>query len=263
MMKLLTSTLAVFASLFLLTGCIEKGNMITVNPDGSGEILIRAAMNPEGGNALGGAFGGAPGGQAPQMPDPGEQAKKDVLKEGKKLGDAVVLKSEKPFKNKLGWPGYQAVYSFKDINKLKVPMSSIEEPGKEDLAVKETIGFKFTPGRLEIVPPPMKPAGDKAPQAEDPQAAAMMAMMAPMMKGMRMATIVKVNAEVTSNSADLPLGDSKNTFVLFDVQIDKVIADPAMMKKFEAMGDNPPEDSINLPAVKIQSPLRPVVVEFK
>lgn len=250
--------------LLCLTGCMEDAMIITVNPDGSGELMLRHAMNEA---AIDGMAGGLGFGEEPaEAPDVTKQLKEKVLGIGEELGDAVKLKSEQAFKTDKGWAGFQAVYTFADINKLELHQSNmgvgenVEDVEVEDVPDEEKLRFKFEGKRLEVLLPALN-AGDDAPAADDPESQAMMAMMAPMLKGMRLMWAVKLNGPVKSNTADLPFGGGKG-FLLMDLKMDKLVGSPALMKKVEEWEKNGAKEPLNFPSIKAQS-TKPLIVEFE
>ncbi len=160
-MKIIKSTLFVFALIFF-SGCIEYKLTIKVKPDGSGTVKEKVMF----GEALTEmmvsfmAFGGEENNEEFSIYD-----EEELIANASKMGRGVKFsKGEKlSGKNK---EGYLAVYSFKDINDLKLdqnpsdvmPMSDYE--GKEEDPGNK-ITFKFNKGstsELAVFMPEEEPA---------------------------------------------------------------------------------------------------------
>ena len=296
-MKKILVTLCSLLPAFLITGCKEDGLLLNINPDGSGTIVVRSFVNDEAMKQMSGGFpgggGGDNGGLTIEPSDPTEEAKDEVESLGKALGE-VTLASGKAIKNKAGWPGYEAVYSFKDANKIKLTLSA-DMIMDEDLAADadaddfggggpemdggggggETPEYtiKFTPGnpaRLEIMAIIDEAAdaeaaarSDQEVEMEMKQTQMQAGMMAGMLKGMRSTIMVRVNGTVVDSNADITSAAGNNVFVLADMKMAEAMTDPGVMQMMKETKGAMPSKSINLPSVKLQNPRAPVVVTFQ
>jgi hypothetical protein len=199
--------------------------------------------------------------------------------------------------NKEGWKGFEAKYAFPDISKLKVALGEAESgdasssQGKTSAKMDTAYSFSFSPGdpaRLEIVPiKQKKPAvGSAAPGPEtnaagsvgeaagqtppemgggEEMGAAMMQMMAPMLKGMRMTFITQVNGSIVKTNAKFTSAKHPNAFVVMDMPMDKLLANPEAMK---LMSSDSPQDraklaALNIPGVLLEDPDKAITVSFK
>ncbi|MFT5122838.1 MAG: hypothetical protein ACI9TH_002348 [Kiritimatiellia bacterium] len=252
-----------------LTGCMESGTMLIVNTDGSGTIIARAFVNDQAMQGFAGGFGlgDEPGAAAPDVT---ASIKAGLEGAAKTFGD-VKFESIKEAKNKLGWKGYEATYSFTDANKIKLASAGIQgdqggggmKMGGDEAAYK----IKFTPGnpaKLEMIAdmPDDAEANAEVP-AEAAQSAQMMAMMAPMLKGMRMSYLVKVNGTVVESNGKY-LNKNAGTLLLMDMEVDKLLGNPDGMKMltagkpdFAAIADQ------DIPGLKVHNPKVNVVITFK
>ena len=289
MIKKLCLSLALTLPLFI-TGCMEMGSMLILNKDGSGKIIARMYMNDGGLGGLGAAFGGEAGGEAP---DPLADVKKQMENAAASLGEGVELESVKEVKNKAGWKGYEGIYTFNDVNKVKLQLVGMDEEGDEEDGAGGAPGglsmggggdmaynLRFTPGdtaTLELVAD-MPEKDDAADAAADAGAeiggadgapdAAMMSMMAPMFAGMRMSQMIKVNGEITDTNAKYVNKDT-GTVLVFDMKVDKLFANPEALKMMGQGGDTEwaqdfeKLEALNIEGLKIQNPTEPLKISFK
>jgi hypothetical protein len=155
-----------------------------------------------------------------------------------------------------GSDGLQVVYSFKDINKLKVSMNP-DAPagggmdmggGKEE--EDNPITFAMTKGaspKLTInMPQPDKSDEAEAPAGEemggmnaDPQAKAAMKQM---FTGFRFRVVVKlVDGEIAKSNATYqgldPKTKKKQYITLMDMDLGKIVQDDAQLEKLSKMGE--------------------------
>jgi len=99
---------------------------------------------------------------------------------------------------------------------------------------------------------------------EDMQAG-MMQMMAPMLKGMRLAMIVQVEGNITETNAKYKSPKNPNVVILMDVPMDKLLTNPEAMK---LMSSKKPEDEariskLNIPGVRLEDDGTIVIIKFK
>ena len=220
------------------TGCVDSVMTVVVNPDGSGEIIQETLMTPQAIAMMQGFGGGAEGGAAKDIYD---EAQFKAMVPG--LGKGVSFKSGKEVVKPNGAKGARVVFAFEDITQLNLSPDLGPSAGGEDKGgdKSDPITFSFKKGAspvLTVKMPPKPEGGDDAPAAadeadapEDPQAEAMMAMMKPMMEGMRIRMLLKVNGEIKKTDASFVTEeDSDKVVTLIDMQIGKLITDPAKFK---------------------------------
>ncbi len=255
----------------LFTGCIESGTMLVVNTDGSGTIIARAFMNTqvmEGFGGLGGLGEGA-GAPAPDM----TASLKASLEGAAEIFGEVKFESIKEVKNKLGWKGYEATYSFTDANKVRMASPDVEMDGGgggPEMEGGDTIyDIKFSPGNpatiefIAEIPEEEDDGADEAGGEEEAFQPQMMAMMAPMLKGMRVSYLVKVNGKITESNGKY-LNKESGTLLLMDMQVDKLLANPDAAK---LMGGKKPDfkelSKKEIPGLKFHNPEENVKISFK
>jgi len=179
---------ATLAAALLLAGCVKEKTVVTVNPDGSGNIVVSTVMPPEtvmmieqltkSMEAQLGARGGALT-SATNRPDPFFDEKK-LRKAARRYGPGVkYVKGQKVDKD--GARGSVAVYSFPDIGDVFIATSStMENMGpsmtgageEEDVASSEkprnAVEFSFKtngPNRTLTILMPELPKPDLPPPA--------------------------------------------------------------------------------------------------
>ena len=240
------ATVTALGAAFALSACFESEQVITVKKDGSGTVVTKMIMGAQAVAMMKAAQaqgGGAEGEKAKDpMLDPEQYKTKAAA-----MGDGVEFVDVKPLKLDDGREGAIATYKFADVRKLKAEPG--DSPGGDEAAAgdakKSQIAFGFTPGdnpKLTIVmPQPPKeeekkkddPAEPKVAE-DDAQADAAMAMMAPMMQGMRVATKVKVEGEITKTNAAHKEG---STVTLMDIDMGKLLSNKEIMKKMKSPDD--------------------------
>ena len=182
----------------------------------------------------------------------------------------VKFESIKEVKNKLGWKGYEATYSFTDANKVRMASPDVEMDGGggPEMEGGDTIyDIKFSPGNpatIEFIAD--MPEEDDVPEAGGEEEAfepQMMAMMAPMLKGMRVSYLVKVNGKLTESNGKY-LNKESGPLLLMDMQVDKLLANPDAAK---LMGGSKPDfkelSKKVIPGLKFHNPEENVKISFK
>ena len=247
MIKHIFITCFSLTAMLLLTGCMENGILINVNPDGTGKITFRAFQSP----------------QASQMSseegvDPSKEAQEAIDGSVGDLGAGDKI-SGRAITNKKGWPGYEGVYHVPDINKLTFPASD----------GMNGYDFKLTPGptaKLEITTTVdeghEKRTAEKSAEDFEKEMAEMGPMMA-MMDGMRVTYMVKINGTVESSNAEIVGAGGKEAFILLDLKMAEALKNPAAMAIMKKYKGATPKEGVNVAGYKLQDPSEPVMVTFK
>lgn len=240
----------------LFPSCLEHTSTIKLNKDGSGTITEETLFSAEASAMMA------------DMPAGGENPAgkfsdaKKAAETAAKMGEGVTVEKTEEVK-KDGRIGGRVVYKFQDINKVKFnfggamsdagkdmgPPGDAPDAGEADKPENKPITFTYKDGVLKLVNPEAKAEGEaKKPEAEkgdapddkeetDPQA---MAMMQQMFKDMRMTFQVEIVDGIAETNASHVEG---NVVTLIDMPFGKLLADPANMKKLEAMKDASPADA--------------------
>jgi hypothetical protein len=153
-----------------------------------------------------------------------------------------------------GYTGYRAIYSFRDINKLRLsqegpkkPGESAGEPGK---AGGKPFLFQFTPGkeaRLVIIPPhnertelKAEPEAVSKPASEGQEVKPALTPeqereAAEMLKGMRFSLAIEVNGKVMASNATYREG---GRITVFEFDLGKMGADPEKLLLLKKVDPN-------------------------
>ncbi|HEY1122874.1 MAG TPA: hypothetical protein VGE67_14785 [Haloferula sp.] len=256
---------AAFVAL-MFPSCLEHTSTIKLNKDGSGTITEETLFSAEASAMMA------------DMPAGGENPAgkfsdaKKAEEAAAKMGEGVTVEKAEPIK-KDGRIGGRVVYKFADINKVKFNFGgAMSDAGKDmgppgdapDAAAKheeKPITFTYKDGVLKLVNPEAKgdakkpdaEKGDAPDEKEEPDAQAM-AMMQQMFKDMRMALKLEIPDGIAESTATHVDG---NVVTLIDLPFGKLIADPANMKKLEALKDASPADAAaafkDIPGLKIET----------
>lgn len=129
----------VVLAVLLLAGCLDVDTTITVKPDGSGTVEQTFLMQSDI-LAMLKSMGGEQSGDFSLMD------REEIESNARAMGEGVEVESAEPYQRD-GFEGYKAIYSFDDINNLRVnqnPGDSVPDAGPEEgEGVKEFITFAF------------------------------------------------------------------------------------------------------------------------
>ena len=266
-MKTVLRLLTLSVSALLFTSCIQHSTVLRVRKDGSGEIFVRNHFSPQMSAMIGGIAGaaGAEGGAEIATEDP-SKANPDELKANAALfGEGVRYVRHEENKNKDGWAGYLAVYEFDDITKITLSDETAMPSGLKDMAEEQgqevggedsgKITFEMAEGVLTMnsnmgqagLDSFKEQSGEELPDGAKPSQ--MMAMMAGMMNGMRMAYFVRIDGGIAETNATHVQGD----FVtISDIDVGKMLADPEFLAFVDNAAANP--DSVTEESTKALVP---------
>jgi hypothetical protein len=241
--------------LFGLTGCLQSDTVISIKPDGSGTLKETFLMNKmfvqqmqammqQMVGEMGEPEQGAPAKAGEKSFDLFDEAK--LRAKASELGEGVSYISGKKVTTET-LEGYQAVYAFKDINKLKlnqnpgdnVPSAPGEQKSASDKK-KEFIEFRFTkgaPSSLIIKMPSAKtdPAENKVqeetekPKPDEQQEKQMMEQMRMMFQDMKIAMSIDVQGSLVETNATHVEG---SRITLMEMDFGKLLAMPEKFKEF-------------------------------
>jgi hypothetical protein len=248
----------------LLVGCLQVQTVVKVRPDGSGTIeermvmkgqmammmMAMAQMGHEQGDTTtkkGGVF-----------------SEEEMKKRAAQLGEGVTFVSGKELTIDDG-QGYEAVFAFTDISKVKLSESpdvnamgtgtGAEETKREE---KKYVTFGFTrgnPATLTVFMPP-RAKKEKTKQAErqdDREMKAGMAMARAMFKDLKFSSVLEVQGSIVETDATFRNG---SRVTLFEVDFDKLMSDETLMNKAIENEDISDEEAKELmrkyPGIKIE-----------
>lgn len=285
-MTKLLKILPLFLAALLLGGCIENGMMVEVNPDGSGTLTVKllTASALEGMGAEGMEAAGSTG---------------EELKDASQFGEGVELIEIKEMTNTSGWKGHLATYSFENIEDLHLQQTDTGDAAESPMGNNQKISYRFdfepgSPATLKIIPElngedatelagepeavsaeddPFSEAGLSPSEAapalgggmadmQTQMMTAMMASMGPMLKGMRVSYLIKVNGEILETNAKYQ--PKPGTIVVMDMKVDQLLSDPDNLSKLnggiKAITELANSDN---PALQMQDPSEPLVIQFQ
>lgn len=270
--------------LLLLSACLKVKQLVVVNPDGSGNIVVSTVIPPETVTMMTSMAGALGEGNADFDPfyDP-DQLREAATRFGE---DVVLVKSEKVDKD--GMRGSIAVYGFKDISKVKLNtqqnMSMNEAMGAlqdgKSSGSGDYIRFAFHRGassRLTVLMPEMKkrPAGETVKPATSlpPELAALGglggggAAALQMFKGMEVNFAVQVKGKVVTSNASHPDAEHPDRFVLLAMDFDKLAGTPGFQSLLKEDADLADPSELmkrfyTLPGAHLETN-RETIVEFK
>jgi hypothetical protein len=248
-MRVLWRIAAMVTCVAFLGGCFQVETKVRVNPDGSGTVEERMLMSDKvisRIDEMAKAFAGPEG-----KPEPFTlHDVKGLRKRADEMGAGVKFVSSKAVSDD-GYTGYRAIYSFRDINTLRLSQEGPKKPG-ESAGEPEKAGgkpflFRFTPGkeaRLVIISPRNEPTVRK----EEPKAGSEAAPegqggkqaltpeqereAAEMLKGLRFSLEIEINGKVVASNATYREG---GRITVFEFDLGKMGADPEKLSLLKKM----------------------------
>ncbi|MEE9572510.1 MAG: hypothetical protein V3W20_05655 [Candidatus Neomarinimicrobiota bacterium] len=267
-MKLIKLTIFLFISVILFSGCLKVNSNVIINKDGSGileEQVLMSDMVISMMNEFMSSFQ-----DSTSAPEEFKLFKEDELKaKSSEYGEGVKYVSGEEIKID-GWRGYKAIYSFEDLNKIKMetdPNTKVENP-QDDEQATEYFSFKFIPGDIAelIIDRP-----DLSSEKKDEEISVETGTenqelddnLIKMMDGMTMTISLEFNGEIVETNASY-VDDSKVT--MLDIDFSEILKNKESLELFKK---NPPDnlDEMkaiveNIPGMKVEFK-KPVIVKFK
>ncbi|MEJ2102951.1 MAG: hypothetical protein P8X47_00080 [Ignavibacteriaceae bacterium] len=272
-MKKLKSLLIFTLLPFVLAGCLQVDTTINVNKDGSGTINEKVLFSKTFVNMIK-EFAQSFSDSASADQEDLSMFKDDEIKaDAKDFGEDVKYVSHKLISNDK-WEGYEAVYSFNDVTKIKIkpdPGSkvSIGEEGAEAPSEEDFYFFKFVKGNtpeLIIDRPEIKLSGETEENNQEQSEQndeGMNDEILKMMEGMSVTVSVDVKGKIENTNASYVDG-SKIT--LFEMNFAEMMKNKEAFKEFK---NKEPKNIDEMkaflekfPGMKIQID-RPVTIKFK
>ena len=284
--------------LLSLVGCLQVDSVIKVKADGSGSIEETVMMSKEMVQMMEGMMQQMMQGMTEEMEEPGKEPSEkqpeqkqvqesfDLFDEAKlkqeagDMGEGVTYVSGKKISTDT-FEGYNAVYAFADINKLKfnqnpsdnVPSDPSQSGSEEE---EEYITFSFTKGKpatLSVKLPEEEPEkkddaakqDEKAEQsaAEQEQAAMMLAQMKSMFKGMKIAMAIEVEGAVVETNATHVDG---SRITIMELDFGQLLEMPEKLVQFSQLQPESLEDAKefmkDIPGFKVDMN-KELMVKFK
>ncbi|HKB86251.1 MAG TPA: hypothetical protein VKD08_08795 [Ignavibacteriaceae bacterium] len=272
MQKTFTKFVLFFITAVLFTGCLEVNTTIHLNKDGSGTLEESVLMSSQVVQMIS-AFASSFDSTAADTNQFSLFKEDQLIADTSKYGSGVKYISGKEVKED-GREGYNVVYSFNNINDLRInqnPNSKIDMEGVEfeEDSAHEFLHFDFSPGEtalLTIKMPSMKdqdvsnevPSQDTASSNTEG-----MDELLKLMKDMRIALTLDVKGQITQTNASYVNGSS---ITLFDINFNDLLDNPEKLKMFKQQNPKNLEEIKkiveNLPGVKVELN-NPVSIRFE
>jgi hypothetical protein len=246
-MKKTTELIIVLLVTCGLVGCFQIDQVVTVSPDGSGtleETFMISRKIAESMAALTGGMSEQQGAAGNDISGKKEQSffkDDEIKKRAESFGSGVRFVRMERLASKQ-FEGYKAVYTFTDINKLRLDQGNAGMPkqmGQGSEAAPKGTEFMFTPGKtakLVVKQQKMKAAaGEGAPEIS-PQAressAEELAMMRQMFDGLRISTTLVIKGKVIESNAT---HRTDSTITLTEVDFGKILDKPELLAKMAVL----------------------------
>jgi len=228
----------VVATAALAAGCLQANTLVKVKADGSGTIEQTVFISQQAIGMLGAM--GKMGEQKEDMPTPDDFFNEAKFREAAgRLGPGVTFVSMQPLTAE-GMKGVKATYSFSDITQVRVDQGQ-SVPGMPGQEAQESGGQPITfqlqeqaSGAAMTITMPQPGAGSQKAETPPEQAQQippeMMGMMQMLLKGMKVRVAVEVEGKILKTDAAY---HTDNTVTLFEVDMDTLMQDPAMMQSLQ------------------------------
>ena len=249
--------LALLPAALLASACFEGQRTIRVKADGSGAVVDTLVLGAQMKALVDGAE---------KSPDGAAKQKAKYEAAAAAMGPGVRFVGEEKTAQ-----GLKATFAFADIRTLKVdpapgPAGDEGGGGKKAEPLTFTLERQGARSVLTVIQPRPpareKPAAEASPDPMAQMASALWTMMKPMMKGLKLRTVLEVEGVIAKTNSRLRAGSA---VTLLEMDFDQIAADDANFKKFAAAGDDPstldPRLLQGVKGIKV-NPEPEVVVEF-
>lgn len=267
-MKMIKLTISLFIPVILFSGCLKVNSNVIINKDGSGTLEEQVLMS-DAVIAMMNEFMSSFQ-DSTTAPEEFKLFKEDELKsKASEYGEGVKYISGEEIKID-GWRGYKAIYSFEDLNKIKMetdPNTKVENP-QDDGHETEYFSFKFIPGDIAelIIDRPdlsSKMEDEEITEETDTENQELDDSLIKMMDGMTMTISLEFKGEIVETNASYVDGTK---ITMLDIDFSEILKNKESLELFKK---NPPDnlDEMkaiveNIPGMKVEFK-KPVIVKFK
>ena len=270
-MRLIKLAILLFIPAILFSGCIKVNTKVNVNKDGSGTIEEQVMISDVVISMMNEFMSSFQ--DSTSTPEVFKLFKEDELKEkASDFGEGVKYVSGEEIETD-GWQGYKAIYSFDDINSIRMepdPNKAIETEDEEIASEEneEYFSFNFTPGdiaKLIISRPELKTKSDDEEENSDSDSEnqELNDNIINMMNGMKVEITLEFDGNIVETNATYV---DKSTVTLLSIDFDELLKSKESLELFK---ENPPDnlDEMmaiveNIPGMKIELQ-KPVIIKFK
>jgi hypothetical protein len=252
-MKVLKLFVLTTCALAFFTGCLQVNTKVNFNKDGSGtieEVVLMSDAVVAMMNEFMSSFQ-----DSTSAPEDFKLFKEEELM-GKSLeyGEGVEYVTGEEIKTD-GWEGYRAVYSFDDINQIKITTDPNDKIESGTLGEREHFSFQFFPGEtseLIINRPELSPSDIKLNADTENENTEMDDKFIKLLEGMKVKISLDFESGIIETNAEYA---NETNITLFDIDFNKLLKNKDSL---EMMKSNPPEslDDMkalieNVPGIKI------------
>jgi hypothetical protein len=248
--------LVVLPAALLATACFEGQRTICVKADGSGAVVDTLVLGAQMKAMMDAAEAGA---------DAAAKQKAKYEAAAAAMGPGVRFVGEEKTAQ-----GLKATFAFTDIRTVKLDAApgpaGDDEGGKKGQPLTFTFARQGARSVLTVIqprPPAKEPSAAVAsPDPMAQMASAMWTMMKPMLKGLKLRTVLEVEGTIAKTNSRLRSGSA---VTLLEMDFDEIAADDGNFRKFASAGDDPstldPRLLQGVKGIKV-NPEPEVVVEF-
>ena len=229
-----------------LVGCFQVDQVVTLSPNGSGtieETFMISRKIAESMAAFSGGMSDQPGSADNNSAKTNGQSffkDDEIKKRAEGYGQGVKLVKMERIANKQ-FEGYKAVYSFRDMNKLRLDQENPgmpKQPGQESDSKPKATEFVFTPGKTATLLVKQQKKNASAGEAAVEQAvpakessAEELAMVRQMFDGLRMSTKLVIKGKIVDSNAT---HRTDSTITLVELDFGKILDKPELLAKMAA-----------------------------
>lgn len=258
------------------SGCLENAMLLKVNKDGSGEITYRLFLSEPMLQTV--TAVGAKENPSAKDPDAAFQTMLQHLQG--EFGTDVTLARSKLTSNKRGWQGFEAVYAFPDVRKVRLedidPFGNGSESNHQSGAsFGGRYTFDFTPGdeaELRLIPIP--DAVSPSPYGDDPDGPQDWSSLLgteltddlfARLEGLRITLYLILAGEIVESNAEFPSRKHPNVITLLDLPFDHILASTEAQEAIKTTGPNIRQvlDSVDVKGVRIEEAGKELSLRFK
>ena len=268
---------------FLLssTGCMENAMLLKVKKDGSGDITYRLFLSES-------IFQAMSQPSTESQPENGKPAinsnamlQKMIENLKGEFGTDVTLTSSKFATNKRGWQGFEAVYSFADINDIHLddidPIGGTSEkpdPNSTSIGGRYTFSLTHDGEEVDLRLIPIKDLVHRSPYGEDPEGPRdwkgllgtdLTDEFFTRLEGLRIALHLIVEGNIVETNAKFPSSKHPNVVTLLDLPFDQLLADPKAREAVKNAGSQIRTvlGESNIEGVRMEEVNKEITVRFK
>jgi hypothetical protein len=262
-------------SFLFLSGCIQVQTRININKDGSGTVEETVLMSDEMVSMINEFITGFSTDSTAKPEEFKLYKEEDLRSRVNEMGEGVSFVSGSEIKNG-GKEGYKVLYSFTDLNKLKIsqdPDSKIQDDvgaTTTEEGEKKYVTFSFTKGETSEIkinlPEPEKDDDEATGEDETDKDSVSnndLSEMKFFLKDLSFSLTASVNGEIVETNSEYKEGSE---ITLFNLNFGELLESPEKLEELQKINN---EDFIELkrimkdiPGIKIETN-DPVVIRFK